>query len=179
MKPIRYIRKNILIILIILITTFIIYKNLYISKEGFTVGRTYVINENNNVCPAGKRMMGSDNKDISQTLSATGVRCDSGYSPIFSSTDTGLLFNCGKNIQVCDDGYNYNKNSLVPNQMCVNNSNSTDKRPVKNGSTCPLPTSHEIRIIDGPWCQIIRTSQIQCASGYTYLPLIQKCYKCV
>ena len=179
MKLERIIRKNaFLIIVVILIVLLVLnYRNTS-TKEGFNAGRTIVINENDNICAARKKTIGASGKDISQTLSAEGVVCDAGFTPIFSTNGSGILFNCGKNIQICDDDYKYNKNSSDPNKMCVNFFNNNDRKGVKTGASCPSPKGDEIRIISGPWCQIMKTKPIRCATGLTYSSLLQKCYKC-
>jgi hypothetical protein len=169
--------NNYSIILSLLILVFIYFIFFYSKKEGF-VGKTFVLDETGLVCPSEKTKLGNTGKPMSDTKFLDGISCPSGYSPGYASYQDTVSAHCLKNIQMCDDGYKYDKHSKDPKKMCINTFNSFDRKPTKNNVTCPLPDDDEIRIIDTAFCQIVKKDTPKCSGGLLFDYTINKCYKC-
>ena len=167
-------------VLVLLITVYTISS----TNEGFYqatatgTGMTYVLDETGRVCSGGKKKVGTTNKPMADTPFLTGMSCPAGFTPGYLSYNDTVLTNCIKNIQVCDDGYKYNKN-VTDNKFCQNIFNKNDRKTTKGGAVCPLPKGDEIRIIDSAYCQIVKKATPTCTSGFTYDNTINKCYKCI
>lgn len=169
--------NNYFIILSLLILLFI-YFNFFNSKnEGF-IGKTFVLDETGIVCSSEKTKVGNTGKLMSDTKVLEGISCPSGYTPGYISYQDTVSAHCLKNIQMCDDGYKYDKNSKDSKKMCINTFNSSDRKPTINNVTCPLPDNDEIRIIDTSFCQIVKKDTPKCSNGFLYDYTINKCYKC-
>ena len=167
--------NNYYFIILFLLIVVLIYFNS--NKEGF-IGRTFVLDETGLVCPSGKTKLGNTGKPMANTNVLEGMSCPSGYTPGYISYQDTVSAHCLKNIQMCNDGYKYDKNSKDSKRMCVNTFNPSDRKPTRNNVTCPLPDDDEIRIIDTSFCQIVKKDTPKCSDGFLFDYTINKCYKC-
>jgi hypothetical protein len=164
-------------LLILLITIYTMNS----TNEGFYqatgTGMTYVLDETGRVCSGGKKKVGVTGKPMSDSNFLEGISCPAGFTAAYLSYYNSIVASCVKNIQVCDDGYKYNKN-VTDGKFCQNIFNSNDRKTTKGGAVCPLPKGDEIRIIDTAYCQIAKKATPTCKTGYTYDNTINKCYQC-
>ena len=135
-----------------------------------------------NGTPRTKLVDGSGNTPGLSSLNSgvTGATCPAGFHIGARNTldsDERRFVTCVKDIQMCEDGYNYTPGNTLA-RRCVPISGHGASTLVKSGAICPGIQSGEKQYISGPYCQIAKLDG-PCNPGLVYDRTLHYCVGCV
>ena len=162
------IKKKLIYIIFPIIFLLVLFFKIINYKENFqtqNAGKTIVLDEGGVKCPPGKT------KELLNEFI-----CPSGFKAAYLSMMESVRFKCVIETQMCPDSHNYDHIQNKCNRYYPTIQNGL---PIIGGRVCRQPSRQELRIIDGPFCQISRLENPKCKDGYTFDRTINKCFRCV